>query len=249
MTDRPEPAGRETGTAFDSELCVNREDVFVIVPVFNEASVLGGVLGELAALGYTVVRVDDGSSDDSWNVICELPVYGLRHGLNLGQGTALETGMEYARRQGAAIAVHFDADGQHAAEQIDSLIAPLRRGEADVVLGSRFLRATDTARIPPARRMLLRIGRIVTGVLNEVWLNDTHNGFRALSRRALIKIRLTERGYGHASQVLDEIRVHRLRYIESPVTISYSDYSLAKGPRTLDAFNVLLDVLLGKLFR
>lgn len=64
-----------------------------------------------------------------------------------------------------------------------------------------------------------------------------------------MKIRLTERGYGHASQILDEIRVHRLRYVEMPVTISYSDYSLAKGQRSLDAFNVLLDVLLGKLFR
>lgn len=133
----------------ESSLAVDRRDVFVVVPVFNEAKVLGGVLGELVALGYTVVPVDDGSSDDSWEVICGLPVHGLRHGLNLGQGAALETGMEYARRQGAAIAVHFDADGQHAAEQIDSLIEPLRKGEADVVLGSRFLRAADTARIPP----------------------------------------------------------------------------------------------------
>ena len=249
MSDLAGRSSQQAGTAFDSDAPIERGDVFVIVPVFNEAQVLAGVLGELVELGYTVVPVDDGSSDDSWNVIQGLPVHGLRHGLNLGQGAALETGMEYAWRKGAAIAVHFDADGQHAAEQIDSLIAPLRKGEADVALGSRFLREADTARIPAGRRMLLRLGRVVTGVLNGVWLNDTHNGFRALSRRALSKIRLSERGYGHASEILDEIRVHGLRYVEVPVTIRYSDYSLAKGQRSMDAFNVLLDVLLAKLFR
>ena len=243
MSD-PRHLDHETGSPGHTGGNVENSDVFVIVPVFNEAAVLEGVLGELVDLGYTVVPVDD-----SWNVIRGLPVHGLRHGLNLGQGAALETGMEYARRQGAAIAVHFDADGQHSAEQIDSLIEPLRKGEADVVLGSRFLRAADIARIPPGRRTLLRIGRVVSGVLNGVWLNDTHNGFRALSRRALMKIRLTECGYGHASEILDEIRVHDLLYIEAPVTIGYSDYSLAKGQRSLDAFNVLPDVLLGKLFR
>src|SRR6516225_5662106 len=106
--------------------------VMVIVPAFNEGRAVKATVELLLAAGYQVVVVDDGSTDETAEVR-SLPVVYLRHPVNLGQGAALETGMAYALRAGAQIAVHFDADGQHDCTQIERLIAPILEGNADVV--------------------------------------------------------------------------------------------------------------------
>ena len=116
--------------------------VLVIVPAYNEGRVITDTVERLLAAGYQVVVVDDGSSDETAEVR-RLPIVYLRHPVNLGQGAALQTGMTYALRAGAEIAVHFDADGQHDCGQIERLIAPIVEGQADVVFGSRFLRQQD----------------------------------------------------------------------------------------------------------
>ena len=168
--------------------------IFVIVPVYNEAGAIRATVMPLVEAGYAVVVVDDGSADGSSEALKGLPVVVIRHPVNLGQGAALETGKAYALRHGAEIAVHFDADGQHCWEQIPELVAPIVRGEADVVLGSRFLRANDVARTPAVKRLILRGGIIVSGLFTGMWLSDTHNGFRALSRNALDEIEIRENG-------------------------------------------------------
>ena len=157
--------------------------------------------------------------------------------------------MEYALRHGAEAAVHFDADGQHRWEQIPDLIAPIERGEADIVLGSRFLRREDAAQTPALRRMLLRAGIIVSGLFSGLWLTDTHNGFRALSRKALQEIELRENGFAHATEILASVRRKKLRYVEVPTAIRYSAYSRAKGQSFWNSFNVVIDLLMEKLFR
>src|SRR5579862_1491451 len=113
--------------------------VMVIVPAYNEGPVIRSTVRSLLDAGYEVIIVDDGSQDDT-SAVRELPVVYIRHAVNLGQGAALQTGMTYALRAGADVAVTFDADGQHDSRQIDRLLAPILDGSADVVLGSRFLR-------------------------------------------------------------------------------------------------------------
>jgi glycosyltransferase involved in cell wall biosynthesis len=222
---------------------------FVVIPARNEAKSLAAVVPPLIPCGYTVVVVDDGSTDGTWQACAELPVVRIRHPFNLGQGAALETGMAYARRHGANIVVHFDADGQHDYRQIAEMTLPIERGEADIVLGSRFLRAPDRRRIPWLKRLILRSGIIVSGVFSGLWLSDTHNGFRALSRKALDAIRLHENGFAHATEILSQIRAHRLRCVERPVTVGYSRYSLAKGQSPLNSLNILVDLLVRRVFR
>ena len=117
------------------------KSTFVIVPAFNEGEIISTLQGLIAA-GYSVVVVDDGSTNGMDALVANLPVYFLRHPVNLGQGAALQTGMTFALQNGAEIIVHFDADGQHKVEDIETLLKPLHQGEADVVLGSRFLRET-----------------------------------------------------------------------------------------------------------
>jgi len=222
--------------------------VFVVIPAYNEAQVLAGTLNSLRPLGYRLVVVDDASQDATAQVAARHPVVLLRHAINLGQGAALETGTEWALAHGAAIIVHFDADGQHDAGQISTLTAPIASGQCDVVFGSRFLRADDIARVPPVKRLLLRAGRQVSGLLTGIWLSDTHNGLRALSRRAAESIRLRENGFAHATEILDEVRRANLRYTEVPVTVEYTRYSRAKGQPISNAFNIVIDLIIRKMF-
>ena len=223
--------------------------IFVIIPAYNEAAALQSTVGPLIDAGYTVVIVDDGSTDDTQPVLAGLRAVVLRHAVNLGQGAALQTGMDYSLRNGAEIAIHFDADGQHPAEAIPQLAAPILRGDADVVLASRFLRAEDAAQTPRGRRVVLRAGIVVSGIFTGMWLSDTHNGFRALSRRALGEIQLRENGFAHATEILAQIRRKKLRYVEAPSAIKYTDYSRKKGQSFWNSLNIVFDLLMEKLFR
>jgi len=222
--------------------------VMVIVPAYNEGSVIQVTVRNLLSAGHEVIVVDDGSQDETV-AVRELPLVYIRHAVNLGQGAALQTGMTYALRAGADIAVHFDADGQHDWRQIDRLLAPILNGSADVVFGSRFLRKVDAAQVPFKKRMLLRGGILVSWLLSGVRLSDTHNGFRALSRRALEQVRLRENGFAHATEILQRVRESRLRLVEVPITVSYTDYSIRKGQRISNSINVLFDLILSRLFR
>jgi glycosyltransferase involved in cell wall biosynthesis len=223
--------------------------IFIVVPAFNEAAVLRETVRPLVEAGYTVVVVDDGSQDDPATSLHGLQVVIVRHAVNLGQGAALQTGTEYALRCGADIIVHFDADGQHSAECIPALIEPIRNGEADVVLGSRFLRPDDAARTPRARRLILRVGIAVSWLFTGLWLSDTHNGFRALSHTAARAIELRENGFAHATEILGQIRRGKLRFVEASAPVRYSAYSRRKGQSLWNSFNIVIDLVLEKLFR
>jgi polyprenyl-phospho-N-acetylgalactosaminyl synthase len=223
--------------------------IFVVIPAYNESSAIAATVTPLIKAGYSVVVVDDGSTDSTRQTLRQITgLHKLFHAVNLGQGAALQTGMQYARSNGASVIVHFDSDGQHDPSQIPALVAPIAEGKADVVFGSRFLRPSDLKDVPPMKRILLQCGRIVSGMLTGVWLSDTHNGFRALNAAAADKIRLRENGFAHATEILDLVRTARLRYAEVPTTIRYTSYSRAKGQRISNAFNILWDLLIRKLF-
>jgi glycosyltransferase involved in cell wall biosynthesis len=226
----------------------DRKRVMVIVPAYNEGPVIVATVRGLLNAGHEVIVVDDGSRDETGDVR-ELPVVYIRHAVNLGQGAALQTGMTYALRAGADLAVHFDADGQHDWRQIDRLLAPILNGSADVVFGSRFLRKADAAQVPFAKRLLLRGGILVSWLLAGIRLTDTHNGFRALSRRALQHVQLQENGFAHATEILRCVRQSRLPYTEVPITVSYTEYSKQKGQPISNSINVLFDLILARLFK
>lgn len=222
--------------------------VFIVIPSYNESKVIRQTIRSLGDQ-YHVVLVDDASTDDTVSAVRDLPIYYLRHDINLGQGAALQTGMDFARQQGADIVVHFDADGQHNPADIDRFIETLRTQNLDVVLGSRFLRQDDLMAIPRLRRILLRVARVINGLLTGLWLSDAHNGFRVMNRRALASIQLRENRMAHASEILMQIRRSGLNYVEMPTHIIYTDYSQVKGQRWQGAFDILIDVFINKYFR
>jgi polyprenyl-phospho-N-acetylgalactosaminyl synthase len=229
-------------------MVIDRKSVFVIIPAYNEGQVIRGVIEPLIEAGYGIVVVDDASADDSQTMLSALPIHYLRHAVNLGQGAALQTGMTYAVQQGAEYIIHFDADGQHHPEDIPSLLEPLVRGDADIVFGSRFLRPEDEKSVPRIKRLALRAGVGINRLIAGIKLTDAHNGFRALNRQAASRICLRENRYAHASEILVQVGRLKLRYTESPTRIEYTEYSKSKGQSLWNAFNILFDALIRRLF-
>lgn len=222
--------------------------IFVVVPSFNEAKQLRHTLAPLIEQGYSVVVVDDFSTDSTAQTIQDLPVYYLRHPINLGQGAALQTGMNFSVQQNANYIVHFDADGQHNYREIPLLINALQTQAADVALGTRFKRPEDVAAIPTFRRFILRVAILVNGIMTGLWLSDAHNGFRAFTKEAASKIKITENRMAHATEILSLIKQQHLKVVEVPVHIEYTDYSKLKGQSSSNSINILIDLILNKLF-
>lgn len=227
---------------------IDNREILVLVPVYNEGAAMVSTLAQLTGAGYTVVVVDDGSAIPASQSIGHLPLTILRHRVNLGQGAALQTAFAYAKKLQPPVVITFDADGQHDADDIPAMIAPIREQRADIVLGSRFLPESGRG-IGSSKKILLQIARFVNFLLSGSLLSDAHNGFRALNRVALEKIELTENRMAHASEILFETRKHRLRFCEVPVHIRYTDYSKQKGQSGLDSIKILFDLVLHKLFK
>jgi polyprenyl-phospho-N-acetylgalactosaminyl synthase len=223
------------------------DTTYIVIPAFHEERVIGAIVSELRAAWPRIVVVDDGSSDRTGEAARAAGATVLTHLVNRGQGAALQTGIAYALRRGAEYIVTFDSDGQHRAEDIPLLLEPLRSGAADVALGSRFLGTTE--QMPARRRMLLRLAILFTRFASGVHFTDTHNGLRAFTRAAAARIELTMDRMAHASELLDQIVAARLRHVEVPVHVRYSDYSRAKGQRSSGAIRVLLDYVQGRWLR
>lgn len=209
---------------------------------------IGTVLDSLLSYPYRLIVVDDYSTDQSVQISRSKPgVDVLRHYANLGQGASLQTGLTFILRDpNVQWIVTFDADGQHSPEEIQNLIDPLLRDEVDVTLGSRFCRGGAGQDMPLLRRFFLKLATWLTRWSTGLQVTDTHNGLRGLNRKAAEKIKIQQNRMAHASEILHQISSHQLRYCEVPVTIRYTDYSLAKGQSLMNAVNILWDLLFGR---
>jgi glycosyltransferase involved in cell wall biosynthesis len=222
-------------------------NIWVVIAAYNEAQVIAAVVADVRSTGHSVVVVDDGSHDRTAELAQGAGATVIRHSINLGQGAALQTGIEFALAQGAAAIVTFDADGQHRAADIAGLIAALAAHDADFALGSRFLGAAVD--IPASRRWLLKAASWFTRATTGLSITDSHNGLRAMTRRGASRIHLRQNRMAHASEILHQIASSDLKYVETPVTIHYSAYSLAKGQTLFDALLIVLDLFARRLHR
>lgn len=223
------------------------KSVWVVVAAYNEAPAIGRVVADLIRRRYAVVVVDDGSMDDTGRRARAAGAEVIMHRVNLGQGAALQTGVQFAVGKGADYIVTFDADGQHRAADIEPLLESLTKQSADFALGSRFLGRAPA--MPMARRMLLKVATWFTRLATGLELTDTHNGLRAMTRRGAGHIALRQNRMAHASELLHQIARSSLGYVEVPVTIEYSAYSLAKGQKLSDSLRILVDLSAQRLHR
>jgi len=221
--------------------------IWVVIAAYNEARVIAAVVGDLLRAGYQVVVVDDGSRDATAHVAAQAGAAVVKHPVNLGQGAGLQTGIEFALREGADFIVTFDGDGQHRVSDIPRLIDALHAQRADFVLGSRFLGGAVNQ--PPSRRLMLYAATWFTRLTTGLRITDTHNGLRAMTRRGASHICLRQNRMAHASEILHQIAESGLKYVEAPVTIEYSAYSLSKGQTLGDSLMILTDLFARRLQR
>jgi len=220
--------------------------IFIVIAAYNEGKSISKVISDLKHAGYdNIIVVDDGSKDDTYNFALNSGAVALRHIVNRGQGAALKTGMDYALRNGADMIIHFDADGQHRVEDLKAMIAPVKSGKYDISVGSRFLKPV---KMPFFRRLTLKIAILVVRIFYGAKMTDAHNGFRVMNRKAAETIDITSDRMEHASQIVEEIHRKNLRFIEVPVTILYTDYSLQHGHGGLgQAFKVFIKMIFRRI--
>jgi polyprenyl-phospho-N-acetylgalactosaminyl synthase len=219
--------------------------VWVVIAAYNEEQVIAETVGDVLLYVNNVVVVDDFSVDFTSNKAVNAGAHVLRHPINLGQGAALQTGIDYALRNNAEYIVTFDADGQHSASEIVPMISALYKSKTDIALGSRFL--GKTMNMPCRRRWILKFAIMFTRVTSGLKLTDVHNGFRGISRRFFDQFEFRQNRMAHASEIVNYIASHKIKYIEIPVTIAYTEYSVQKGQRSSNALRVLMELFLGLL--
>lgn len=205
---------------------VSEYKIFVVIPAFNEESVICDVIKEVQSSGYeNIVVVDDGSSDKTYQKAKDSGVVALKHKINRGKGAATKTGIEAAKLLGADIIVTMDGDGQHDPKDMAKLIGPITSKKCDVVLGTRLL---DPEGMPWYKIAQNHIGNFFTWYLFGLWVTDSQSGFRAYSRHASEIINTKADRYEYDSQVIREIYIYKLRFKEVPIAVRYTEYSMGK---------------------
>lgn len=203
------------------------KNIYIIIPTFNEESVIQEVVKEVKINGYkNIIVVDDGSSDNTWLVLKGVPdIITLRHSINLGKGAAVKTGIEASKALGANIVVTIDGDGQHNPADIKNMLKSMSNGNYDVILGSRLLGIKG---MPFWKIKANHFGNFCTWAIYGLWVNDSQSGFRVYSKHAISLINTKIDRYGYDSEIIGEIVKNNLTYYENPIEVRYTKYSINK---------------------
>ena len=227
---------------------MKKDSVYIIVPIFNEGLTARKVVSSLLEYGFSVIVVDDASADNSYDSIKDLDIHYLQHEVNLGQGAAIQTGIEYAlTKNDATIFATFDGDGQHRVEDLAEIIKPVEKNEADIVMGSRFLPgAFSNASF--IRKVAIQTARVINFLFTGLWLTDAHNGLRVFNRKTASLLDLKENGMAHASEILFRVAKYKIRFKEMPVHILYTEYSKKKGQSIFSGIKIFFDLVFNRIF-
>jgi len=204
----------------------------IIIPAYNEGTVIEKVIRSLpkkiaGVSKIFVIVVDDGSEDNTAKQAkkCRKAIV-LTQKINLGVGGATFTGLCAALKIGANMAVTIDGDGQHDPSDIAKIISPIIYKKVNIVIGNRFM---SKQKIPIQRKILNRLASLLTLLLYRVKINDSQTGFRAYDRKALRLLKITSNGYEACSELIGEAKRHNLSFVEMPIKVRYTKYSMSKG--------------------
>lgn len=221
---------------------VDNRDVWVVIPLYNEATVIADVVNGLLPSFPRVVCIDDGSRDGSGSVARAAGANVVTHPINLGQGAALQTGFEYALERDARYVVTFDADGQHRVVDAAAMVQRARAEDLAIVFGSRFL--DDRTKPGLLKRIVLKTAVAVTNWTTRTRLTDAHNGLRVIREDALRRIKLRQDRMAHGTEIVMQLGRTGLPYAEQPVEVLYTDYSRSKGQSLLNSINILIELII-----
>ena len=214
--------------------------IVACIPAYNEEKTVAKVILKAKEHVDKVIVCDDGSTDMTAEIAAALGAEVVRHERNMGYGAAIASLFKKAREYGADAMVTIDADGQHNPDDIPKLLDLILNGEADVVIGSRFLGAI--ADMPTYRKLGIRIMNLVTGAKKKK-ITDTQSGFRAYSKKAIQTINPAEIGMGVSTEILLKAEQNKLQIREVPVKITYK----VEHPSTINPAIHALDVILSTI--
>ena len=207
--------------AFGTDPSGDRPRLVAVIPAYNEERFIGSVVLQTRCYADAVVVVDDGSTDGTADIAAAAGAFVERHAQNCGKGVALNTGFRRARALDADAIVTLDGDGQHHPEDLPQVVAPVLSGEADIVVGSRYLEGR--CRVPRHRVWGHRAFTWLTNVLSGTAVSDSQTGFRAFSPRAAGVIDFASDGFSVESEMQFLAKRHDLKVDEVPITVDYVD--------------------------
>jgi len=206
----------------DNKSIQKNPEIIVLIPAFNESLVIGSVVLQARKYASRVIVVDDGSADNTSEVAELAGAEVITMPQNVGKASAMMAGFARARELNVKATVMMDGDGQHFASDIPVVAAPVLSGEADMVVGSRFLEiGTGEEEIPAYRRIGQKVLNEATNLSSDVKCSDSQSGFRALSRRALENMDFSSSGYGIESDMLSHFSARGLKISEAPISVTY----------------------------
>lgn len=224
-------------------------NIAIVIPVYNEGVVVKSVIESLKLKrpNDIIIAVNDGSKDNSLKELLSIEnIYVLSHDINLGQGAALQTGIEMARELDTKYVVTFDSDGQHSADDIETFYHEIEENSLDIIVGSRFLKDSKS-NVSSFKRLFLKLSTVFTLLVSRIKLSDSHNGFRIINIKDNPDFEIEHNGMSHASEIVDLIKKLDMKYSEKSCTILYTDYSMAKGQSLWNSINIVLEIFVQRL--
>ena len=220
------------------------EDVYIILPIYNEDEVLDNVLSELRFFFKNIIAINDGSTDNSRKIIEKYnDIVLIDHPINAGQGLAISTGIKYVQLYSKAKAIiTFDADGQHSSKDARDFAIEILKCEEEVIFGSRFIDKVNN--VPLIKKIVLNLIAKISNFILGMKLTDAHNGMKALKTSCLNKINFEISGFGFESELVSIIAKNKIKYKELKTHTLYTAYSIKKGQKLLNGLRIIEDLLM-----
>ena len=208
----------------------------VAIPVYNEQQYVDKVLAEVSKYAEDILIIDDGSTDATPCMIAQHPVDVVRHKTNLGYGRSIQDAFRWAQCYGYDWLITMDCDEQHEPQSLPDFFEAIKRDDADILSGSRYLDCELTADLPPEDRR--NINKTVTHWVNDhldMSISDAFCGFKAMRTSAIRKLEITQDGYAIPLQLWVQAAAHNLRVTEVPIRLIYNDPNRSFGGKLDDA--------------
>ncbi len=220
--------------------------IIAVIPAYNEAAFIKRVVEETGRYVDKVIVVDDGSIDETAEIVKETNAILVKHKVNMGKGEALKTGFKVALKKGADIVVTLDGDYQHKPVEIKRLISYLNKTGADIVVGSRFLTRENIQAMPAQRILSNMITSAILKFFFRVPVTDSQSGFRAFRAPVLKVLETKDRRFAAETEILIDARQKGFIIKEAPISIKYGEEKSKINP-LLDTFRWLRTVFIKRV--
>lgn len=198
------------------------------LPAYNEEKNIASIIIKLKQITETIIVCDDGSTDLTSKIASDLGAITIVHQKNMGYGAAIASLFAKSREIGVDALVTFDADGQHRIEDIKTVLEPISKDNADIVIGSRFMKEENN--VPKYRKIGIKTITELTNVTTGSKITDSQSGFRAYNRKVLDSITPSEHGMGVSTEILIKAARNKFRITEVPITILYDGDTSTHNP-------------------